>query len=134
MLDLCCVDSDRVPRDVVDRLVALATRRRTVAGIDAAFLDAARSVLRHLVRREQLQAAMRSIDVPVLLLQGDRDRLVSVECRAHGCQRPTRTGSCAIAEGVGHVPQLEAPDWTAGSYREWIDSTGVASGGREPLR
>ena len=124
VLNLCCVDTDRVPRDLVDRQVAVAARRRSVRGIDAAFLDSARSVLRHLVRREQLLAAMRSIDVPVLLLQGDRDRLVSVEAaRMAAIANPH--WELRIAEGVGHVPQMEAPAWTLDQYRGWIDSTGL---------
>ncbi len=124
VLNVCCVDSTRVPADVVEQLVALATRRQTVTGIDGAFLSAARSVLRHLVQREELQAAMRSIDVPVLLLQGERDRLVSVNA-ARLAARNNPSWELHVAAGVGHVPQLEASQWTTDRYREWIDSTGL---------
>jgi pimeloyl-ACP methyl ester carboxylesterase len=128
VLDLCCVDTSRVPRELFDRQVAVAARRRTARGIDAAFLDSARSVMLHLVRRrEQLFAAMRSIDVPVLLLQGDRDRLVSVKSvRMAAASNPH--WDLRIAEGVGHVPQMEAPDWTIEQYRGWIDAAGLLRG------
>ena len=127
VLNMCCVDSTRVPVDVVEQLVALATRRQSVPGIDSAFLDAARSVMRQLVRREQFKAAMRSIEVPVLLLQGDRDRLVSADA-AKMAARDHPHWELQIAEDVGHVPQLEVPRWTEDRYREWIDSTGVLAG------
>lgn len=124
VLDMCCADTSRVPRDLIDRQVAVAARRRSVPGIDAAFLDAARSVLLQLVRRDQLAAAMRAIDVPVLLLQGDADRLVSVEAaRMAGTAHPH--WDLRIAEGVGHVPQMEVPDWTIEQYRDWIDAAGL---------
>lgn len=118
VLDLCCVDPDRVPRTLVDRAVALAEQRQSVPGIDAAFLEAARSVMRHLIRRDRMLAAMRSVDVPVLLIQGERDRLVSVEA-ARGAARANPHWELLVAEGVGHVPQIEVPDWTVDAYRRW---------------
>ena len=29
-----------------------------------------------------------------------------------------------VAEGVGHVPQLEVPEWTAGHLLDWLDREG----------
>lgn len=118
VLDLCCVDAARVPADVVERSVEVTTRRRHVRGIDSAFLDSARSVMLHLVRRDGLLAAMRSVDVPVLLLQGDQDRLVSVDA-ARMASRAHPHWEVQIAPGIGHVPQLEAPEWTVDAYRRW---------------
>ncbi len=128
VLDMCAVDVARIPRDLVAHQVAVAERRHRVPGVDSAFLDAARSVLLHLVRRDQLLAAMRSIDVPVLLLQGDRDRLVHVGA-ARMAARDNPHWELHIAEDVGHVPQMEAPDWVLARYHEWIDSTGLLPAG-----
>jgi pimeloyl-ACP methyl ester carboxylesterase len=124
VLDLCCVDPGRVPDDVVERAVELATRRQHVDGIDSAFLDAARSVMLHLARRTRLQAAMREVSVPVLLLQGDRDRLVPLEA-AHQAARDNPDWELHVAEGVGHVPMLEAPQWFLDTYRDWAARTGL---------
>ena len=124
VLTLCCVDPARIPDDVMEQLVAVAARRQTVRGVDGAFLDAARSVMLHLVRRDPLLRAMRSVHVPVLLLQGDRDRLVSVDA-ARMAARDNPHWELHIAENVGHVPQLEAADWTLTRYREWAEAVGV---------
>ena len=128
VLETCCVDTGRVPSDLIERQVALATRRQTVPGVDGAYIDAARSVMRHLVRRTQILDAMRAIEVPVLLLQGDRDRLVPVEA-AHAAAAAHPQWDVRIAEGVGHVPQMEAPQWTAQQVREWADATRVLARG-----
>ena len=128
VLDTCCVDTDRVPRDLIDRQVALATRRQTVGGVDGAYINAARSVMLHLVRRTGILAAMRAVEVPVLLLQGDRDRLVPVEA-AHAAAAAYPEWDVRIAKGVGHVPQMEAPDWTVQQVREWVDAAGVLGRG-----
>lgn len=118
VLDLCCVEPARVSPELVEQLVELADRRQRVRGIDAAFLDAARSLLLHLVRRVHLQEAMRSVSVPVLLLQGDRDRLVPVAA-AHQAARAHPEWELHVAEDVGHVPMLEVPDWFLATYRDW---------------
>lgn len=128
VLDTCCVDTDRVPRDLIERQVAVATRRQSVPGIDAAFLGSARSVMTHLIRRRELLDSIRAIGVPVLLLQGDRDRLVDAGA-AHLAAAARPDWDFRIAEGVGHVPQMETPDWTLEQYRQWIDSTGLLTDG-----
>ena len=125
VLDLCCVDPGRVPADLVDHAIELATRRQRVPGIDTAFLEAARSVLRHLVRRTHLQEAMRAVTVPVLLLQGDRDRLVPLAA-AQRAAADHPHWELHVAEGVGHVPMLEAPEWFLATYRGWSERVGPA--------
>ena len=32
-----------------------------------------------------------------------------------------------VAEGVGHVPQLEVPEWTAGHVLDWLDREGATA-------
>ncbi len=118
VLSMCCVDVSRVPEDVIEDLVALASTRQGLPGLDSAFLDAARSVLVHLVRRDRFQAHMRAIEAPVLLMQGDQDRLVPVAAAHHASKRHPEW-ELRIIEGVGHVPQLEDPQWTIDTYRAW---------------
>jgi alpha-beta hydrolase superfamily lysophospholipase len=69
---------------------------------------------------------MRGIAVPVLLLHGEKDRLVTLAAaRATAAANPA--WRFRVADDVGHVPQLEAPEWTAESILDWlanIESTG----------
>src|ERR687894_3249427 len=72
---LCGVDPDAVPPALIDRSVALVDERRDVAGMDRAFLTAARSLLLLLADPRLMRRAMAGLQVPVLLVHGDRDRL-----------------------------------------------------------
>ena len=124
MLALCGVDPDTVPSSVIDRSVTLLEERRDVEGMDRAFLGAARSVLRLLADPRGYRSAMASIGVPVLLVHGDRDRLVPVQAaRDVAARHPAwryREWS-----GVGHVPQLQEPDRLAAEVLDWLAETSL---------
>ncbi len=79
-LSLCCVDRTRVPKDVVAQHVAIARRRTQFAEVNRDFLSAARSVTATagIIRGLSYRQRIRAITAPVLLLHGDRDRLVPV--------------------------------------------------------
>ncbi|HET7474921.1 MAG TPA: alpha/beta fold hydrolase [Dermatophilaceae bacterium] len=121
---LCCADPGRVAREVLDQHVELLLERRDLPDAhiaDRQFLAAARSLLAAVRTPESYVRALRAIAVPVLLLHGDRDRLVPVAAaRAAAAANPRWT--YAEAHGVGHVPQLEAPDWTARQLLDWLGS------------
>src|SRR3954447_13932365 len=87
MLELCGVDPDDVPAAVVDRSVALLEEREDADGMDRAFLAAARSLLRILADPRSYRAAMAAITAPVLLVHGDRDRLVPVSAARAAARR-----------------------------------------------
>jgi pimeloyl-ACP methyl ester carboxylesterase len=118
-LKLCCSDYRRVPEEVIEAHFALARSRRWYAEIEQEFVTATRSLLWSLARRRQLAATMRSIRGPVLLLHGDEDRLVSIEA-ARAVARANPSWRFEVANGVGHVPQLEVPQWTAGHLLDWL--------------
>lgn len=119
VLRLCCVDPGRVPADVLEQHLELARARRVYPDIDRHFLGAARSLLRMLARRSAFMAALKGIQVPVLLLHGEKDRLVSIGAsRAVAAANPV--WRFEVARDVGHVPQLEVPDWTAGRILDWL--------------
>jgi len=62
---------------------------------------------------------MAAIEVPVLLLHGEKDRLVKVAAsRAVAAANPA--WRFEVARDVGHVPMLEVPEWTAGRILEWL--------------
>jgi pimeloyl-ACP methyl ester carboxylesterase len=116
---LCCVDPNRVPPQLIEATAALAERRRQVPGLDAAFLAAARSILRVTANRAAYWATMRAIQAPVLLLHGESDRLVPVaSARAAAARNPS--WAFTTFPGIGHVPQVEAPDLTAARILDWL--------------
>ncbi|SEP18145.1 Pimeloyl-ACP methyl ester carboxylesterase [Trujillonella endophytica] len=132
LLELCGVDPDAVPAEVVDRSVTLLEERRDVAGMDKAFLAAARSLLWVLADPRRYREAMASIAGPVLLLHGDRDRLVPVEASRDIAARHPDWRYVELA-GVGHVPQLQVPDVVAGHLLDWLRDSGLVSpAGRGP--
>jgi len=64
---------------------------------------------------------MARVNAPVLLVHGDADRLVSLRV-AQAVADANPHWRFEIARGIGHVPQLEAPDWTAALVLDWADS------------
>jgi pimeloyl-ACP methyl ester carboxylesterase len=125
-LRLCCVDTDRVPAPVLRQHVALARVRRTYDDVDDALLEAARSVMWVLARRRHHLAMQAAVTSPVLLLHGARDRLVPV-ASARAAARAHPTWRFQVAEDVGHVPQLEAPGWTAECILDWLETGALAA-------
>jgi pimeloyl-ACP methyl ester carboxylesterase len=125
MLELCGVDPDAVPPELVDRSVALVDERRDVAGMDRAFLTAARSLLGILLDPRRYRSAMARVTAPVLLVQGDVDRLVPVDA-ARETARLNPGWRYEELAGVGHVPQLQVPDRLAGLVLGWLAEVAVS--------
>ncbi|NEK84645.1 alpha/beta hydrolase [Blastococcus saxobsidens] len=119
MLQLCGVDPDQVPSQVIDRSVGLLEERKDVEGMDRAFLAAARSLLKVLADPRRYRSAMASIGAPVLLVHGERDRLVPVAA-ARDIARRHPAWRYVEMSGVGHVPQLQEPDRVAGEVLGWM--------------
>jgi pimeloyl-ACP methyl ester carboxylesterase len=91
-----------------------------------AFLDAARSILRALRRRGEYRAMVDRIAAPTLVIQGERDRLVSpAASRALAQRRPDWTVD--ILAEIGHVPQLEDPALFLERVERWLDGPGHAA-------
>jgi pimeloyl-ACP methyl ester carboxylesterase len=124
-LSLCCADPSRIPAEVVARHVEVARRRAAFTEGGADFAAAMRSVMTTIGRgRGQVyRRAIASVSCPVLLLHGDRDRLVPVAV-ALAAARANPSWSLAVLPGVGHVPQLEAPRDCARVITGWLDSAG----------
>jgi pimeloyl-ACP methyl ester carboxylesterase len=125
MLRLVGVDPDELPAEVVDRSVTLLEERQDVAGMDKAFLVAARSLLKILVDPRPYRGAMAAIRVPVLLIQGDRDRLVPVTAARSVAEAHPHWTYVELAD-VGHVPQLQVPDRVAAEVLDWLEVTAGA--------
>jgi pimeloyl-ACP methyl ester carboxylesterase len=125
-LKLCGVDPDAVPPMVIDRSITLLDERADVEGMDKAFLVAARSLLKLLVDPRRYRTAMRSIRLPVLLVHGDRDRLVPVAAARDIARRHPAWRYLELA-GAGHVPQLQVPTELASAMVEWLTEIEIVS-------
>jgi pimeloyl-ACP methyl ester carboxylesterase len=126
ILSLCCVDTSRVPADIVAQHVAVARRALSRPETERQISASARSIIA-IFAGDLLGGAYRraigSITCPVLLLHGTRDRLVPITVgRAAARAHPAWT--MIEMPGVGHVPQLEAPDDTAGAITGWLRNAG----------
>jgi pimeloyl-ACP methyl ester carboxylesterase len=121
LLALLCADPSRVPASVAEAALALEERRAEFPHRSRAFMAASRSLMRLAARAKNYWAAMAKIEVPVLLVQGDRDRLVPVQNARAAAARFPHWRYAELA-GVGHVPQLEVPEQTALLISQWMST------------
>lgn len=125
-LRMCCVDPGRVDPVVVAAHVALARERAEMPWASHAFLEAARSILRRLARRQRHLAALRAVACPTLLLQGRHDRLVPLAAALEAARmRPD--WSVHVFDHLGHVPQLEDPAAWLAAVEAWLEGPGAAA-------
>lgn len=135
-LSLCCADASRVPPEIVARHIEVARQRAAMAGNHRDFAHAARSVVETagLLRGQAYRRAVRQVACPVLLIHGDRDRLVPVAA-ARMMARAHPDWTLVVLADTGHVPQLEAPAETASAITAWLRGTGeVAARAATPRR
>jgi pimeloyl-ACP methyl ester carboxylesterase len=122
VLQLSCAEPEQIPAELVEVLRASTRERVGFAWADAAFLQAARSLITTLVLRPRRYLRLiAGVEVPTLLIQGAADRLVplaSVEALVRG--RPEWT--VHVLDGVGHVPHLEAPRRFVELVGAWLDA------------
>jgi pimeloyl-ACP methyl ester carboxylesterase len=125
VINLCFADPSKATGELMDAATALVAHRRTMPAQDAAFLQAARSLMLMLARPKQYQALLNRIQPPVLLVHGDRDRLVPVAAARNALAANPKWES-AILPGVGHTPQLETPDLVLEHMTSWLDGHELA--------
>ncbi|HEX3705634.1 MAG TPA: alpha/beta hydrolase [Mycobacteriales bacterium] len=118
-LKLCTVDLDRVPDEVIAAGVAVVRQRNNDDFPPSDVTAAGRSVVRRVSRAPQLRRAMAAVQSPVLVLHGAKDRLVPVSA-ARQAARAFPSWRLAVAEDIGHVPMLEAAEWTATQILDWL--------------
>ncbi|MGO8955843.1 MAG: alpha/beta fold hydrolase [Streptosporangiaceae bacterium] len=129
MLALCCADPARVDPGVRAQHAEVARRRAQFTGAGADMAAATRSVIAVAgLGRGGLtyRQGIRTIDCPVLLLHGERDRLVPVSV-ARAAARANPSWSLVVLPGAGHVPQLEVPLECAAAITDWLSSAGSAA-------
>ncbi len=108
VLELCCVDSGRVPDDVVAAHVELTAERELMPWAIRAHLEAARSLLSALVPA-MFRRSAKGVLAPTLLLHGTEDRLVPVTAARRTAEfRPDWSYTELV--GVGHAPMFDEPE------------------------
>ncbi len=117
-LEACCVDAGRVPRDLVEALVAQETVRIPQPRSHRALAQASRSLLWALGRRG-LTATYAKVSAPVLIVHGERDPLVPA---AFSREIGRRFGwHVELLPDVGHVPMMEAPREFVELTLDWLE-------------
>jgi pimeloyl-ACP methyl ester carboxylesterase len=120
VIELCFADASRADPAMLAASIALAAeRRRREHPNAAAFLAASRSLMRIVGKRHRYWEMMAAVRVPVLLIGGEADRLVPPAAMRQVAARNPRWET-VILPGVGHTPQLEAPDKVIGTMRDWL--------------
>jgi pimeloyl-ACP methyl ester carboxylesterase len=119
VLQACCADPGRVPQELVQALVDQETERMARPRSHRALAQASRSLLWALARRGLLPT-YRRVGAPVLVVHGDRDRVVPV---ASSQSLGRRLGwRVEVLPGVGHVPMMETPDDLVSVTLRWLAS------------
>jgi pimeloyl-ACP methyl ester carboxylesterase len=116
--------ASQIPPRAIERNLEAIRARLDDGQMNSDMLAAARSLTLTVGRRRQFASMLRQIKAPVLMLHGDRDRFVPISAaRATADANPT--WRFEIAKGIGHVPQMEVPQWTTDRIMAWLSAEGA---------
>jgi pimeloyl-ACP methyl ester carboxylesterase len=118
--------ASQISPQMIDRNLTAIRTRLDDGQMNTDMLAAARSLTLTVGRRREFAAMLSQITAPVLLLHGDQDRLVPIGA-ARAAVRANPAWRLEIAEGTGHVPQLEAPQWTTERVIAWLNDEGASA-------
>ncbi len=133
-LRICCTAPDAVPSEIVEAHYAIARERRSMSWAHAAYLEAARSLVKLLLRPGAYDAMLERVTAPTLMLHGTADRLVPFGQARSAAER--YGFALEALEGIGHVPQLECPTRLVEIVRDFLEGDAAvrSSLGRGPRR
>ena len=118
-LQMVLEDPTALDRSIRDEFVTIATERGAYPEAARAYADAASSMFWYLVRNLDRDLGITLQTRPALMVFGDRDRLVHISsAHALGARHPEL--DVVILEGIGHAPQLEAPQLFVDVVDEWL--------------
>jgi pimeloyl-ACP methyl ester carboxylesterase len=122
ILGLCCVNVERIPRDVFLAHVAIARERMDrMPWSNDAFVEALRSIFGIVLRAGHFRSIVGRIRARALVVHGKEDRLVPVEgSRELVKQRPD--WKLVELDDIGHVPQLECPERFLEIVTPWLEA------------
>lgn len=121
LLALCCVKPSRVAPALVEAAKSLARERGAWEGVDARYLEAARSLMRLLFAHAgDVDADIQAVKAPTLVVHGTHDRLVPIEATMRVARRRP-DWRIEVLEDAGHIPQLEVPELFLERVIPWLD-------------
>ena len=124
-----CADPRRVAPEIVQAHIELTERRiAAMPWSDRALVEAARSLLRVLVRSKRYYERMGRVKAPTLVIEGSDDRLVPLPAVHRLVTRCPRF-ELEVFQGVGHVPMMETPDRFLAALQGWLDGAREARAG-----
>jgi len=125
-LQLTCADPGRVSAAFRRAAIQLAEESAADPDVDAALLEAGRSLGRLVARAGSYRALLASVDAPAIVLQGALDRLVPPRgVRQLAALQPS--WDVHVLPDVGHVPQVEDPQGTARLLLDFLASLPVGA-------
>jgi pimeloyl-ACP methyl ester carboxylesterase len=133
MLPRCCADVTKVPREVVEAHIALATERAATPWIEHTFAQATRSLMGQLLFGRRLRRALLQPGPPTHIMHGQRDRVVDVRASRAVVAANPRIELTELPD-LGHLPQLEAPDAVMAVASRWLDRVTSTSTGEHASR
>lgn len=107
-------DFDKVPERVVRVGTANLARLQRLRWRGSAFREATTGILEHQLGplRRQTIEAMRRVEAPTLYVRGADDPLV-LDATTSMVERVRPDWTIEVPDGIGHVPMIEDPLWTA---------------------
>jgi len=121
-----CERAFRDSPQAIERGLAAIQVRLDDGQMNSDMLAACRSLTLVVSRRREFASMLSQIKVPVLMLHGDRDKFVPISA-AKATARANPAWHFEIATGVGHIPQLEAPQWTIDRITKWLGTEGAGA-------
>ncbi|HJP64821.1 MAG TPA: alpha/beta fold hydrolase [Actinomycetota bacterium] len=120
-LRLCAPHPERIDPTLVAALIEQARLRMEFDYATPAFLEAARAIFRANVAPAKYRSLVRSVPHPALVIHGDQDRLVPVG-GATEAARAHANWTLEVLPGLGHIPQMEAPELWLEKVEAWLPS------------
>lgn len=128
-LALVCADPKTLSPGLVEAHVQVTRRRMEVMPwSEHALIEAARSLVRVLIRRKRYYEVMSRVKAPTLLVQGTEDRLVPI-ASVRNLLRTRPDWDFELLDGVGHVPMMEVPERFLAVVEGWIGTAEAARAG-----
>jgi len=120
-LEWSLTDPGALDPELRERIVALAAERYSYPEAAGAYAEAARTLFLYLARRLHADLATAARARPTLLLHGEQDRLVALAA-AHDAAHRHADVDLEVLPGIGHAPQLEAPERVVAAITGWLDA------------
>jgi pimeloyl-ACP methyl ester carboxylesterase len=126
-LRVCTTNPDAIDPRLVEALIEQAQRRLEVEESTPAFLEAARSIFKSQVAPARYRALVARARNTALVVHGADDQLIPVASAIEAVQGHDNWHLVKL-KGVGHIPQMEAPDHWLSAVRSWLAEAHLGSG------